>query len=302
MWDFLKKKNSVGVSSGKILNEREIQEKLYGKYRVPQKNKIEANTKESHRFFSGEANSGIAQLEADQATESPVSEPIENSKKASITAASSSTNYARYATQAAQGSNSPVAYLAILKSKRFWKILGLLLVLSVGTLILQKLWMQLSEFRSQAKSTQTDNQFSVSDSAIPVVSSTKKQDVSATVASSESALLETLRNDAASHVPLREPIETTKSENLNESIENPFSVQVCTYRLESDAQRLTERLQTENFSAFYQPSASRRDRNPKFYVVYVSREATYQDAQLALNKFKQSSISKEFPDAYIRKL
>ncbi len=94
------------------------------------------------------------------------------------------------------------------------------------------------------------------------------------------------------HVPLGEQPEK----------ENYFTIQICTYRLESDAKKLTKRLQSLDLPAHYQGVSAKNNQPPRFYIVLLSKEKNYQDAQLRLTQFKKLHAAKEFSDAFVRRI
>ena len=79
-----------------------------------------------------------------------------------------------------------------------------------------------------------------------------------------------------------------------------FSIQICTYRAESDAKKLVGRLEGFNLPAFYTVVPGRQGEG-KFYIVFVGKDESYSETNTRLSKFKQLPVSHEFPDAYIRK-
>ncbi len=80
-----------------------------------------------------------------------------------------------------------------------------------------------------------------------------------------------------------------------------YSIQICTYKQESDAHKLVTRLENAHMPAHYISAPGKASENSKFYLVLVGKDANYSDAEAHLSKFKQMPISHEFPDAYIRK-
>lgn len=79
-----------------------------------------------------------------------------------------------------------------------------------------------------------------------------------------------------------------------------FVVQICTYQREQDAKQLTNQLRNLNFSAFYLKSSS--SRGLLHYVVFLSKNESYAEANLKLEQFRKTSESRRFSDAFIRSL
>lgn len=80
-----------------------------------------------------------------------------------------------------------------------------------------------------------------------------------------------------------------------------YTVQVCTYERESDAQQLTHELKSLNFPAFYLPLPSLQQRITH-YVVFLGKEETYAGANTKLNEFRKTEDFQKFPDSFIRSL
>ncbi|MBI1978052.1 MAG: hypothetical protein HYS55_04805 [Candidatus Omnitrophica bacterium] len=79
-----------------------------------------------------------------------------------------------------------------------------------------------------------------------------------------------------------------------------FAVQICTYQREQDARQLTGRLHSMNFPAFYSKSSS--SRGLSHYVVFLSKEESYAQANSKLAQFRRTSEFRKFSDAFIRSL
>ena len=80
-----------------------------------------------------------------------------------------------------------------------------------------------------------------------------------------------------------------------------YAVQVCTFQREQDAQRLTTELRGLSFEAFYLRMGSSQQRQPH-YVVFLSREETYAAADSKLNTFRKTRSFEQFSDSYIRSI
>lgn len=80
-----------------------------------------------------------------------------------------------------------------------------------------------------------------------------------------------------------------------------YAVQICTYQRESDAIRLTKQLEEMNFKPFYRRMISHQLRTP-FYVVFLGQESTYAGAQSLLKQFQKTELFRDFSDSFIRSL
>ena len=80
-----------------------------------------------------------------------------------------------------------------------------------------------------------------------------------------------------------------------------YAVQVCTYEREEDARQLTSELQKLNFPAFYRQFLSSHQRIPH-YVVFLSQEDTFAEANAKLNEFRKTRHFLTFSDSFIRSL
>lgn len=77
-----------------------------------------------------------------------------------------------------------------------------------------------------------------------------------------------------------------------------YVVQVCTYFQESDARELTQKLQNLNFSAFYHRMIS--GQGTPHYLVFLGKEETYSQARAQLENFKKTPEFKNFQDSFVR--
>ena len=80
-----------------------------------------------------------------------------------------------------------------------------------------------------------------------------------------------------------------------------YAVQVCTYQKEADAGRLVEKLKATHFEPFYRRVMSPRQRIP-YYVVFAGQHETFSGAQALLGKFKDSELFGDFSDSFILSL
>ena len=80
----------------------------------------------------------------------------------------------------------------------------------------------------------------------------------------------------------------------------PYVVQVCTYANEGDASKLVQQLKDLHLLAFTQSLA--RSNGKTFYLVFLGRFETFQEAQKKLKEFRSQPISKDFQDSFVRGL
>lgn len=128
---------------------------------------------------------------------------------------------------------------------------------------------------------------------VPVVQKVKLPEGMGSAAKSEKiALAET---SAAATTVVAEP-----TKPLEKVVKQRFyGVQICTYQRQADAQTLVSELNQRGFNAFFKEVPSQQK---EFYVVYLNRSKTYAEAQHALNKFKQSDLHSRFRDSFIRSI
>ncbi len=86
----------------------------------------------------------------------------------------------------------------------------------------------------------------------------------------------------------------------NPDKDKPYVVQVCTYANEADADKLVQQMKDLHLSAFTQSLA--RSNGRTFYLVFLGRFQTFQEAQKKLKEFKSEPISKDFQDSFVREL
>lgn len=80
----------------------------------------------------------------------------------------------------------------------------------------------------------------------------------------------------------------------------PYAIQVATYATQRDAQRLAEQMRGAGFSAFIQ--SSNRPNGKTFYLVFLGRFATFQEAEAKFKEFHRNPLAKDFKDSFIRML
>lgn len=97
-------------------------------------------------------------------------------------------------------------------------------------------------------------------------------------------------------------IEPERSEKTEKpALASYYSIQICTYYSESDANNLIEELEALSLPAFHITSPVRGSES-KMHLVMLGKDASASDAQKRLEEFKKLGISKKFSDAYVRKV
>lgn len=79
-----------------------------------------------------------------------------------------------------------------------------------------------------------------------------------------------------------------------------FVIQVATFAIEGDASRLVDQLKEEKLNAFSKPLS--RSGGRTYYCVFIGRFLSYGAAQGKLSEFRKKAISKSFQDSFIRPL
>jgi hypothetical protein len=108
-------------------------------------------------------------------------------------------------------------------------------------------------------------------------------------------------DESALSMQIAEREQTDLFSNNTASLIRMYAVQVCTYQREDDAARLTGELKTFNFDAFYKAMQSRGRRLP-YYVVFLGQDENFAGAQALLKEFKNTSLFSDFSDSFIRSL
>ena len=80
-----------------------------------------------------------------------------------------------------------------------------------------------------------------------------------------------------------------------------YVIQVATYAVLEDANRLIESINQAGFSAFFKKQ-SRSSTGHTFYPVYLGRFESSFAAQQSLSKFRKASVARPFQDAFVRTL
>ena len=107
------------------------------------------------------------------------------------------------------------------------------------------------------------------------------------------AKLSALSPVSASPVTVK-PTPPTRSELR----EKPYVIQVATYANQQDAQRLVEQIKEARFPVFIEPF--NRPHGKIFYLVFLGRFGTFQEAEAKFKEFHQKPIAKNFQDSFIR--
>lgn len=289
----------------KQLSEKEIQEKLYGKYRTPPKetksNDENRTYKENLNFESKISNTTAGVILEDKSFEEDFKRNI-GSTHPVISQKSVNAEFPK--AKIANERSRPQTF-GKLTSYLTWQTVTIGMI-SVATILFAfRIATKLKEPRIPEE-TSLDAIVAVDqdEQALPVVAPSKKDEPS-----SSSAFAAKRETPAEVKItPVTRKVEKIQTEKTVENItvapsrdEKVYAVQICTYRTESDAKKLVERLSELQLPAYYLSSSARSD-SGKFYWVMVGKDASYTQAHERLNEFKQLPISKEFSDSYIRKV
>ena len=82
------------------------------------------------------------------------------------------------------------------------------------------------------------------------------------------------------------------------AVNKPYAIQIATYARAEDASNLESRLKADGLPAFMAPV--RRPHGKSFYLVYLGRFESFQEAQAKLKEFRGRDVAKEFPDSFVR--
>jgi len=108
------------------------------------------------------------------------------------------------------------------------------------------------------------------------------------------------RTESSAVLPIAIPAPPLSPVQAEESLKKKYySVQVCTYQREQDAQQLTEELKRMGLPAFYLRFLSSQQQIPH-YVVFLGKEETYSGANARLKEFRKTQQFQKFPDSFIR--
>lgn len=109
--------------------------------------------------------------------------------------------------------------------------------------------------------------------------------------------------DPAATTPVREvkPVAETTITPVTpvQKIEGPsYVVQVATFAVKEDAQKLADRFKADSLRAFIKPLS--RTGGRVYYCVFIGQFKTHSEAETALEQFKKREIAQPFQDAFIR--
>ena len=80
----------------------------------------------------------------------------------------------------------------------------------------------------------------------------------------------------------------------------PYVIQVCTYANQTDANKLVDRMKELHLPAFVQPLV--RSNGKAYYLVFLGRFETFQEAQIKLKQFRSQPIAQSFQDSFVPEL
>ncbi len=104
----------------------------------------------------------------------------------------------------------------------------------------------------------------------------------------------------AAAIPPASPAAKEPTPGTPVGAQDPYVIQVCTYASEADANKLIEELKGQQITSFFQSST--RSSGKTFYLVFLGRYKDLREAQARLKEFRSKTISKSFPDSFIRTL
>jgi cell division septation protein DedD len=99
---------------------------------------------------------------------------------------------------------------------------------------------------------------------------------------------------------LAEPPATKKPTAPSLPSAKAYVIQICSYAREEDAQRLTNEMLQKNLPAFY--NQVDRANGKAFYLVFLGRFASFQEAQGKLDEFRKDPSAQDFADSFVRSL
>jgi len=313
MWSFSNKnKSNIPL---RPLNEKEIQEKLYGTYRKKsQRNLRPASSaqllkplKEDPVGTTTTVKSVVERVEASEFIESPSVTQAEVSSESELP----TPQWLKIATHCQFNLLGTVQdFIRRLIALFAWKytsavVIGAIILFSVA----QIPW---SDIFSKSQKIGT-NDFFASEKKNQIVimsrSDTTQVEVVDEGKTSEQPPVENIANDLNT-----KPAETDEAQSIQTESDGSdggemappaaarqYTIQVCTYVAETDAQGLVDKLIADKLPAFYEPSGNLSGGQAKFYVVYLGRDNSYTDSRIRLNRFKTMPIAQDFTDAFIRR-
>jgi len=285
----------------KTLKEREIQEKLYGRFRRPYPDTIS-----SDRVAPAEIKPAASAMPQSVKSSTLVesSKPREYSYPKNVP---ESVNQPRHVSLQAAYHDDPLPRsrrsFRILNFSVISKILGLV-ILSIAVFFLAWwLAIQFHHEKPQAIRSGSELAFDRGVSAPAAVTDSKAMQESRKKTSDIAR--DDKEKQVRSTVTAAPSIKSQAGQDENSAQAIPpeifFSIQVCTYNSEDDANRLIGELKSQNMPAFHQTSPIRGS-DSKLHLVMLGKDATYPDAQKRLEQFRKTEVSKKFSDAYIRRV
>ncbi|PIQ86310.1 MAG: hypothetical protein COV74_05445 [Candidatus Omnitrophica bacterium CG11_big_fil_rev_8_21_14_0_20_45_26] len=330
MWFIFKKKNSNAPL--KTLNEQEIQEKLYGRYHQKQK--------ASNHFGTLGSSDETLTLSADNQINLQTKK--ENKTRPANTAVLDLPKVAKAETPPSHKTYSiPLAPTPIKTTPNLWgyvrdltnrifslfswryTVAAMILLAGIGLLSLIP-WDKFKSREMPPPVIQRDR--AVLRTPIPqetqtpavvtkIPATAENPDKKATAEeSAQGSKVEEKAQQTISTETEKQAISEAQGKNMGEppvsdvssaaATQKSYTIQVCTYVQEADAKMLVEKLETENLPAFYQESGntSGASAGRQFYVVFLGKDKGYSEAKERLAAFKKLSVSKDFSDAFIRRL
>ncbi|MBI4387571.1 MAG: SPOR domain-containing protein [Candidatus Omnitrophica bacterium] len=317
MWQAFRKKNSSGQPL-KTLNEKEIQEKLYGNYH---KHNQAAQVLEevSERKFSRPTFNSRKLEEIEPSVGFPkVAEASQKKSQVLVTKPQALSENSNQKFEKTKESHQTAVW-GLIGRRISWRIVSsVVAIIALAVFASQSFWQWSRSDQHQLRPPLIAvDQAAKSDLQVTVMPVTSQKQIAHTSETSRasSALggIKTTRREGRSEevqvisggqkLSGNGPPKQIEQEKVGMA-ERIFAIQVCTYRQERDAQNLIERLQALKLPAYYEgfPKRDPSGSEPRFYIVLIGKYETYNEAQNSLTQFKTLPAAKEFLDAYIRRL
>ncbi len=130
---------------------------------------------------------------------------------------------------------------------------------------------------------------SSNDSAVVADSSQREE--------SQEMILKALENSSVSVPSTSSPV--SESVTAPAAVGGKYVIQVATYAVLEDANRIIQNLKQSGFESFYKKQV-RNSTGHSFFTVCLGRFESYSSAQESLATFRKASVARPFQDAFIR--
>lgn len=303
MWKSAKKNPDHPL---KVLEEKEIQAKLYGEFSnaklkvasPPVSSPGKAGATERMSELSNVVGSGSWKSEGSR-VETPATKPLPASRDAD--------HVAKQDPGAAQGLGpAKGASQQVHSKKRVGWIVLLIILIGVGFLAISFFHRNLRHRVTQQMWMETTPSLDVHDASTGIDAKKKVVQSEADLVMAEPVLPQApAPSRADSEVEVKsgasEKPSTEGSEDQQRPIsEKVYSIQVCVFNAQTDAEKLVDRLRELELPAHLETAP--RPAGGNRYIVLLGKDPAYSQAQKRLASFRKLAVSKEFNDAYIREI